>query len=57
VGGALAPAVGLRVADAAGDAAMWTMITTVGLVAGALYWTAARVGRERAGETALPEAA
>jgi predicted MFS family arabinose efflux permease len=57
VGGALAPAVGLQVADTAGDAAMWTMIAAVGLVAGALYWAAARVGGTRAAETALPEAA
>ena len=43
VGGALAPALGLHVADTAGDAAMWTLIAVVGLAAGALYWTGARL--------------
>lgn len=58
VGGALAPALGLHVADTAGDAAMWTLIAVVGLAAGALYWTGARLlGREPAAAAEVAEAA
>ena len=57
VGGALAPAAGLRVADTAGDAAMWGLVALAGVAAAALYWTGVRLlGRERAPE-ALAEAA
>jgi MFS family permease len=57
VGGALAPAVGLRVADTAGDAAMWGVVVLAGVGAGSLYWTGARLlGRDRA-PAALAEAA
>jgi MFS family permease len=53
VGGAMAPALGLRVADTGGDTAMWTLVAVVGLAAAALYWTAVRlVGREAAPATA-----
>jgi dipeptide/tripeptide permease len=57
VGGALAPAVGLRVADTAGDAAMWGLVALAGVGAGSLYWTGARLlARDRA-PAALAEAA
>jgi dipeptide/tripeptide permease len=51
VGGALAPAVGLHVADTAGDGAMWLVIAAAGLAAGSLYWTGARLlgARDRSG--------
>jgi predicted MFS family arabinose efflux permease len=45
IGGALAPAAGLRVADAAGDAAMWATIAVAAACAAGLYWAAAQVGR------------
>jgi MFS family permease len=60
VGGALSPAVGLRVADTSGDAAMWMLIAIVAVGAGALYWTAVRLlGREPApaASAEVPEAA
>jgi predicted MFS family arabinose efflux permease len=48
MGGALAPAAGFRVADSAGDAAMWVAIAVVAACAAALYWAAARAGEGRA---------
>jgi predicted MFS family arabinose efflux permease len=58
VGGAMAPALGLRVADTGGDAAMWTLIALAGLAAGALYWTGVRLlGREPAPSAEVAEAA
>jgi hypothetical protein len=61
VGGAMAPALGLRVADTGGDAAMWTLIAVVGLAAAALYWAGVQLlGREPApavDATATAEAA
>ena len=49
-GGALAPALGLRVRDAAGDAVLWLSVAAVALASGALYAAAARrqAGTERA---------
>ena len=59
IGGALAPAAGLRVADAAGDAAMWATIAVAATCAAGLYWVAAQVGRRsnRAGATEALETA
>ena len=56
-GGALAPALGLRVRHAAGDAVLWLSVAAVALVSGALYAAAARrqAGSERAAP-ALAEA-
>jgi hypothetical protein len=58
VGGAMAPALGLRVAETGGDAAMWTLVAAAGLAAGALYWTGVRLlGREPASAAEVAEAA
>ena len=57
IGGALAPAVGFRVADGAGDAAMWIAIAAIGAVAAALYSLAARAGRAEPAAEPLAEAA
>jgi len=57
IGGALAPAVGFRVADAAGDAAMWIAIAAIGAVAATLYSLAARAGRHEPVAEPLAEAA
>ncbi|MFN8223508.1 MAG: MFS transporter [Gaiellales bacterium] len=43
IGGAIAPAVGLRVADAAGDAAMWSAIAGISLAGGAVFLVADRL--------------
>jgi predicted MFS family arabinose efflux permease len=57
IGGALAPAVGFRVADAGGDAAMWVGIAAVGALAAGLYSLAARAGRGEPAAEPLAEAA
>jgi predicted MFS family arabinose efflux permease len=57
IGGALALAVGFRVADAGGDAAMWIGIAAVSAVAAGLYSAAARAGRGQPAGEALAEAA
>jgi MFS family permease len=58
VGGAMSPAVGLRVADTSGDAAMWMLIAIVAVGAGALYWTAVRLlAREPVPRAEVAEAA
>ena len=57
IGGALAPAVGFRVADGAGDAAMWVAIAAIGAAAAGLYSLAARAGRDEPVAEPLAEAA
>ncbi len=58
IGGAMAPALGLRMAETGGDAAMWTLVAVAGLAAGALYWAGVRLlGREPALSTQVAEAA
>ena len=57
IGGALAPAVGFRVADGAGDGAMWVAIAAIGAVAAGLYSLAARAGGEEPVAEPLAEAA
>jgi hypothetical protein len=58
IGGALAPAVGLRMAETGGDAAMWTLVAGAGLAAGALHWTGVRLfGKEPAPAVSAAEVA
>ncbi|MGE5690683.1 MAG: MFS transporter [Pseudomonadota bacterium] len=59
LGGALAPALGLRLRDAWGDGSMWIAVALVSLGAGALYAAAAAAGARRADPVpeAVPEAA
>ena len=56
-GGALAPALGLRVRDAWGDGAMWLGVAAVGLAGAVVYAAAASVRREDSVPDPVPETA
>ena len=57
LGGALAPARGLRVRDAWGDGAMWIGVALVGIAAAVDYAAAAGLRREETLPDSVPEAA